>query len=120
MNYRDWLRNEREQRGMSRGALSMEAGVSARVIEAIEMGETRSPTVDTAQKLSRALGYEFRLIDRRLNREPVYAKREAPDPEMVWLEDAEGDAVTIRAATDIYRDMEVERLIDDGYRFRDE
>lgn len=50
------LRRLREGRGLSQDRLSKLADVSHNTIIKIEIGAIRSPTVDTAQKIARALG----------------------------------------------------------------
>ena len=50
------LREVREKKGLSQGALSRKSGIPQSTISDIERGIIKSPTINLAQKLARALG----------------------------------------------------------------
>jgi len=65
------LRRLREERGLSQDRLSKLADVSHNTIIKIETGAIQSPTVDTAQKIARALGV---TLDQLAREQPSHVR----------------------------------------------
>jgi len=65
------LRRLREERGLSQDRLSKLADVSHNTVIKIETGAIQSPTVDTAQKIARALGV---TLDQLTREQPSHAR----------------------------------------------
>lgn len=60
MNFGEAVKKERERRGISRYRLSKMSGVSLTLLGYYERGE-RTPTIDKANQICRALEWEFVL-----------------------------------------------------------
>lgn len=50
------LRELRERRGWSQAELGRRAGIAQSIVNRLESGQTRSPSLDTLEQLAQALG----------------------------------------------------------------
>lgn len=61
-NGNEQLRRIREERRMSQAALAAMVGVTQASISAIEVGDTKSPSLDLARSIARALGVSLEAV----------------------------------------------------------
>ena len=61
MNFQKILKTERERQGLSYRELGRRAGLTERCISYLESGRRKSPTLDTAEKILKALGVTYTI-----------------------------------------------------------
>lgn len=62
MTFANQLRTLRDAKGLSREALADKAGISRQSVALLEDGD-RNPSLETAEKLAKALGKKLRVFE---------------------------------------------------------